>query len=115
MEILPVQQRASPHATTGENDAFRGSYAVNGIRRKKRFAGSLTRTLQSVLLIELFVSIRNLFSWSWIMRRRTFLKSSVASAGVMAGMPNLYPAAIAAEEAPRKQAILKLCSQEWIV
>ena len=55
------------------------------------------------------------------MHRRTFLKSSLATAGVVAGMSKLNLAADplrgcpAAEETPGKQAILKLCSQEWNV
>lgn len=49
------------------------------------------------------------------MRRRTFLKSSLLSAGVVAGMSKLNLPAFAAEETPRKQAVLKLCSQEWLV
>jgi sugar phosphate isomerase/epimerase len=49
------------------------------------------------------------------MHRRTFLKNSLAGAGVVAGMSKFSLAALAAEEPPRKPAVLKLCSQEWIV
>ena len=49
------------------------------------------------------------------MHRRTFLKCSLASAGVVAGMSKERLAAFAAEETPKKQAVLKLCSQEWLV
>jgi len=49
------------------------------------------------------------------MQRRTFLKSSLAGAGVLAGMSGRNLAAFAVEDAPRKPAILKLCSQEWLV
>ena len=49
------------------------------------------------------------------MHRRTFLKSSLASVGVAAGLSRLNPGAFAAEETPRKPATLNLCSQEWLV
>lgn len=49
------------------------------------------------------------------MHRRTFLKSSLAGAGVVAGMSKGNLAAFATEQSPKKQAVLKLCSQEWLV
>ncbi|MGA2032642.1 MAG: sugar phosphate isomerase/epimerase family protein [Thermoguttaceae bacterium] len=50
------------------------------------------------------------------MDRRTFLHHAVVGAGVVAGAsrPNLL-SAVAAQPASRKAAVLRLCSQEWIV
>ncbi|MGA2256627.1 MAG: twin-arginine translocation signal domain-containing protein, partial [Thermoguttaceae bacterium] len=49
------------------------------------------------------------------MHRRTFLKTSLASAGIAAGLSRLSSPSFAAEKTPKKPAVLNLCSQEWLV
>ncbi len=49
------------------------------------------------------------------MDRRVFLKSSLATAAAAATLPGLGKIARAVSDAPRKPAVLKLCSQEWYV
>ncbi len=49
------------------------------------------------------------------MHRRTFLKNSLASAGLVAGLSKLNLTGLAAENPPAKPAVLNLCSQEWLV
>ena len=49
------------------------------------------------------------------MDRRGFLTHSLVGAGIVVGMSKLNLPAVAVEEASKKEAVLKLCSQEWIV
>ena len=49
------------------------------------------------------------------MDRRTFLKNTIVGAGIVAGASKLNLTAFAAEEPAKKQAVLKLCSQDGLI